>query len=150
MKTNQPLSRIVSKPPAVDLLAERRLIERAYEQEMRPASAVVAAQPRPESTSCWCGLARELHDGREMDAAGDMHRFGEVSRPPTARGPFEDPEPAASPKTSPALRPILEDTKKFLDLQIVRMAQNGYKYPVPTVDSARTLSKRIAAFLELE
>jgi len=26
---------------------------------------------------CWCGLNRESHDGREMDADGRMHRFNE-------------------------------------------------------------------------
>jgi hypothetical protein len=26
---------------------------------------------------CWCGLNRESHDGREIDAEGRMHRFNE-------------------------------------------------------------------------
>src|SRR5687768_1424860 len=90
---------------------------------------------------CWCGLGKEKHDGREMDAAGDMHRFQERPRPERERQEvFEDPAPTVPAQRRDTSLRMLKDIRAFLDLQIVRMAENGYKYPAPTVARARELS----------
>lgn len=100
-------------------------------------------------TVCWCGLGKEMHDGREIDAAGDMHRFNEQVRVPVAEGPFEDPEPPEprSAGTPFAVRQALADAKKFFDNSVIKCAKSGFKFPPYYVERAEELSQRIGSLL---
>lgn len=65
---------------------------------------------------CWCGLPAELHDGREMDAAGEMHRFNEVARGTGELPEFEEDRPCL--KGAPA--PRLPETREALAAVFLR------------------------------
>lgn len=99
---------------------------------------------------CWCGLGPELHDGREMDAAGDMHRFGEPVRRGASdkSGPFEDPKPSPEVVIHPAVRKLLVDAKEFFDGRVIRMSKSGFKWPPYFVTAAEDMSKRIGNLLD--
>jgi hypothetical protein len=99
---------------------------------------------------CWCGLGKDLHDGREVDAQGDMHQFNQPARSTRAEGPFEDPSPKSEAAVvPPGVRKVLSDAKDFFDGRVIRMSRNGFKCPPFFVDAAEDLSKRIGHFLEL-
>lgn len=110
---------------------------------------------------CWCGLNREMHDGREIDHEGNMHLFNEPVYKPKAAMVFEDSEPHDPPLRKPVTSGgklsdesfiiILTESKNFLDREIVRMFQNGAKFPKETVSHAIELSGKIEkALTELD
>jgi hypothetical protein len=98
---------------------------------------------------CWCGLGRELHDGREMDAQGNMHRFNEPVRPQRSEPEvFEDPAPGQASHGTESVIPLLVNIKRLFDSSIVKMAQNGYKFPNSLVNDASRLSREISQILD--
>lgn len=67
------------------------------------------------SVYCWCGLPKDHHDGREMDADGNMHCFSECE-PETAPLEFEEDwpcirgrRPAMGQEGAPGLRAAIDD-----------------------------------------
>lgn len=108
---------------------------------------------------CWCGLGEEMHDGREMDALGNMHVFGQpVYKPGTRVITFEDDEPGTESESvnapvvptppSPSLiapdAELLKDVKRFLDTKIIQPAQGGSKkFALGVVNEASRLSRTL-------
>lgn len=89
--------------------------------------------------SCWCGLPKEHHDGREMDAEGNMHVFGRpVKEIPTPYREYEQQKP-----TPPSLNlevELLKEVKKFLSVSIINGSK---KLPLVTVSEASRLLRLI-------
>ena len=92
-----------------------------------------------------------------MDANGDMHRFGEPTRPPVTpyREPDEPERPQSGlPSKAAALRlpvevvQLLIRVRQFLDNEVVTQAHNGARIPLTTVNRAATLSVDVKRMLE--
>lgn len=106
--------------------------------------------------SCWCGLPREMHDGREMDREGNMHLFGRPVREEAPKTTDEEAEPVAAKSPAPAASlpappslgqpdaELLKEVKRFLDIRIVQPSQNGVKkLPLLVVNEATRLSRAL-------
>lgn len=105
--------------------------------------------------NCWCGLPESHHDGREMDKEGNMHLFGKpVYNPdtPKAAVQFDEDKVDISFLDHPSSSFILplglaQSIKKFLDGCIIRMQQNGFKFPAGVVEKAIHLSFELSSLL---
>jgi hypothetical protein len=109
------------------------------------------------SSGAICSLPEDLHDGRELDSAGYLHRFNQPINPErdSQRAQYDD-NPYAFGVSSPSMlshnvSSLLSEVLKFLDNQIIKMAQNGSKFPgVAFVNKACELSGKISSLIDPE
>lgn len=107
--------------------------------------------------TCWCGLPESHHDGREMDREGNMHLFGKpVYNPDSNKAAIFDEDKVDVSQDVVILNPassftlplgLAQSVKKFLDGCIIRMQQNGFKFPGGVVEKAIHLSSELSSLL---
>lgn len=100
-----------------------------------------------------CNLPESLHDGRELDSQGYLHRFNQpindkCKEEETLK--FEDDSGLVDNNTPDLteLLSILVDVNKLINNQIIKMSQNGTKFLPGVVNTAIQLSSRMEKFLD--
>lgn len=128
-----------------------------------------------EPERCWCGLSKEMHDGREVDREGNMHFFKEDLTERTKRidfdeiGPVIHPEPdfntltlhnleqtvsvnskaESKERLGKEVREAMKSAAAFLELNIINPARGGSKkHSQGTVVQATKIMKSLRSLVD--